>query len=103
MLWRAKVYRGLKGLKHRQWDVGLTRAGFSQLPLDQKLMKKAGAKLGGCYHKDFMLNEESNWLLLGWRRCKIPGGACWVSHVASFLEVKGQGGAGATDKDSNPL
>ncbi|KAI6686842.1 hypothetical protein NL676_032755 [Syzygium grande] len=64
---------------YRQWQVRLTRAGFKQLPLDQELMKKARAKLRKCYHKDFGLDEESNWMLLGWKGRIISGSTCWES------------------------
>ncbi|KAI6686851.1 hypothetical protein NL676_032764 [Syzygium grande] len=49
---------------YKQWQVRLTRVGFQQLPLDQEFIKKARAKLRGDYHKDFVLDEENNWMLL---------------------------------------
>ncbi|KAF8041248.1 hypothetical protein BT93_B3242 [Corymbia citriodora subsp. variegata] len=64
---------------YKQWQVRLTRVGFQQLPLDQELIKKARAKLSGDYHKDFVLEEEKNWMLLGWRGRIISGCTCWFS------------------------
>ncbi|XP_030537659.2 scarecrow-like protein 34 [Rhodamnia argentea] len=64
---------------YKQWQVRLTRVGFEQLPLDQEFIKKARAKLSADYHKDFMLDEENNWVLLGWRGRIISGCACWLS------------------------
>ncbi|XP_039162085.1 scarecrow-like protein 34 isoform X2 [Eucalyptus grandis] len=64
---------------YKQWQVRLNRVGFQQLPLDQELIKKARAKLSGDYHKDFMLDEENNWILLSWRGRIISGCTCWVS------------------------
>ncbi|KAI6686844.1 hypothetical protein NL676_032757 [Syzygium grande] len=65
---------------YRQWQVRVTRAGFKQLPLDQELMKNARARLSRCYHKDFGLHEESNWMLLSWRGRIISGSTCWYPH-----------------------
>ncbi|KAI3423661.1 GRAS domain-containing protein [Psidium guajava] len=64
---------------YKQWQVRLTRVGFQQLPLDQEFIKKARAKLSADYHKDFVLDEENNWMLLGWRGRIISGCACWLS------------------------
>lgn len=64
---------------YKQWQLRLTRVGFQQLPLDQELIKKARAKLSGNYHKDFKLEEENNWMLLGWRGRIISGCTCWLS------------------------
>ncbi|KAI6686845.1 hypothetical protein NL676_032758 [Syzygium grande] len=64
---------------YKQWQVRLTRVGFQQLPLDQELIKKARAKLSGEYHKDFVLEEENDWMLLSWRGRIISGCTGWVS------------------------
>lgn len=65
---------------YRQWQVRLNRAGFKQLPLDHELMKKARAKLSECYHEDFGLDEQSNWMMLGWMGRMISASACWYPH-----------------------
>ncbi|KAF8041246.1 hypothetical protein BT93_B3240 [Corymbia citriodora subsp. variegata] len=64
---------------YKQWQVRLTRVGFQQLPLGQELIKKARAKLSRDYHKDFVLEEEKNWILLSWRGRIISGCTCWFS------------------------
>ncbi|KAK3442098.1 hypothetical protein EUGRSUZ_B02330 [Eucalyptus grandis] len=66
---------------YKQWQLRLTRVGFQQLPLDQELMKKTRAKLSGNYHKDFELEEENNWMLLGWRGRIISCCTCWLSTI----------------------
>ncbi|XP_030464302.1 scarecrow-like protein 34 [Syzygium oleosum] len=63
---------------YKQWQVRLARAGFTQLPLDQELMEMGRTKLSTYYHKDFVLAEESNWMLLGWRGRIISACTCWV-------------------------
>ncbi|KAF8041238.1 hypothetical protein BT93_B3234 [Corymbia citriodora subsp. variegata] len=63
---------------YKQWQARLARAGFRQLPLDQEVIKMGRTKMSTCYHKDFMLAEESNWVLLGWRGRIISACTCWV-------------------------
>ncbi|KAL3719201.1 hypothetical protein ACJRO7_004198 [Eucalyptus globulus] len=43
------------------------RAGFRQLPLDKDLVSLAKDKLKSCYHKDFEIEEDGQWLLQGWK------------------------------------
>ncbi|KAF8041241.1 hypothetical protein BT93_B3237 [Corymbia citriodora subsp. variegata] len=63
---------------YKQWQARLARAGFTQLPLDQEIVKMGRNKLSTYYHKDFVLAEESNWLLLGWRGRIISACTSWV-------------------------
>ncbi|KAI3835966.1 hypothetical protein MKX03_012308 [Papaver bracteatum] len=41
-------------------------AGFLQLPLHKDILKKAKEKVKSGYHKDFVVDEDSQWMLLGW-------------------------------------
>ncbi|KAK0592835.1 hypothetical protein LWI29_026332 [Acer saccharum] len=52
---------------YKQWQVRNTRAGFTQLPLNDEIMKMAKERVHSCYHKDFIINEDSQWLLQGWK------------------------------------
>ncbi|CAL9211711.1 scarecrow-like protein 9 [Musa acuminata AAA Group] len=52
---------------YKQWQVRNLRAGFVQLPLDPDIMKKANDKVKSCYHKDFVIDEDSRWLIQGWK------------------------------------
>ncbi|KAG0462275.1 hypothetical protein HPP92_020751 [Vanilla planifolia] len=52
---------------YKQWQQRNLRAGFTQLPLDSHIVKKAKDKVRGCYHKDFVIHEDSKWLLQGWK------------------------------------
>ncbi|PKI48700.1 hypothetical protein CRG98_030917 [Punica granatum] len=63
---------------YRQWQVRHTRAGFKQLPLDQEFMSKLRHKLKAWYHKEFMLDQDRNWMLFGWRDRIIFATTCWV-------------------------
>ncbi|KAL2328762.1 hypothetical protein Fmac_022189 [Flemingia macrophylla] len=62
---------------YRQWQARITRAGFKQLPLDKELMAKSRIKLRE-YHRDFILDEDNNWMLLGWKGRIFNATTCWV-------------------------
>ncbi|KAF3454685.1 hypothetical protein FNV43_RR05133 [Rhamnella rubrinervis] len=63
---------------YKQWQVRCVRAGFRSLPLDQELMTKFRDKLKACYHKDFVLDEDSHWMLQGWKGRIVYASSCWV-------------------------
>ncbi|XP_061368455.1 scarecrow-like protein 14 [Gastrolobium bilobum] len=63
---------------YKQWQVRNTRAGFKQLPLDKKLMAKFRANLRELYHKDFVFDENNNWMLQGWKGRILYASTCWV-------------------------
>ncbi|KAB5520334.1 hypothetical protein DKX38_024653 [Salix brachista] len=50
---------------YKQWQVRTARAGFKTLPLDQKLLTKFRGKLKTYYHKDFVIDEDNDWMLQG--------------------------------------
>ncbi|KAI3961833.1 hypothetical protein MKW98_022038 [Papaver atlanticum] len=52
---------------YKQWQARNTRAGFLQLPLHKDIMKKAKEKVKSDYHKDFIVDADSQWMLLGWK------------------------------------
>ncbi|XP_026387952.1 scarecrow-like protein 14 [Papaver somniferum] len=51
----------------KQWQLRNRKAGFIQLPLNTDIMKKAKEQARLYYHKDFVIDEDSRWLLLGWK------------------------------------
>ncbi|KAJ6820723.1 scarecrow-like protein 9 [Iris pallida] len=62
---------------YKQWQVRNLRAGFRQLPLNPEIMKNARDKVKGCYHKDFVIDEDSQWLLQGWKGRIIYALSTW--------------------------
>ncbi|KAJ6699578.1 hypothetical protein OIU79_012776 [Salix purpurea] len=52
---------------YKQWQVRCLRAGFVQLSFDREIVKQATAKVRHSYHKDFLIDEDSRWLLQGWK------------------------------------
>ena len=61
---------------YKQWQVRNTRAGFKQLPLNEELMAKFRSKLKE-YHRDFVLDENNNWMLQGWKGRIFNASTCW--------------------------
>ncbi|XVE59274.1 hypothetical protein DITRI_Ditri05aG0032800 [Diplodiscus trichospermus] len=52
---------------YKQWQVRNLRAGLRQLPLNQEMLQKAKAQVKLQYHKDFLVDEDKNWMLQGWK------------------------------------
>ncbi|KAJ0962373.1 hypothetical protein J5N97_030201 [Dioscorea zingiberensis] len=52
---------------YKQWQVRNLRAGFEQMPLDPDIMKRAKDRVKSNYHKDFVIDEDSRWMLQGWK------------------------------------
>ncbi|KAJ3676410.1 hypothetical protein LUZ60_003822 [Juncus effusus] len=52
---------------YRQWQARNTRAGFRQLPVDREVLKKMKKLVRKIYHKEFVLDENNNWVVLGWK------------------------------------
>ncbi|KAI4368844.1 hypothetical protein MLD38_017356 [Melastoma candidum] len=63
---------------YKQWQVRHLRAGFKPLPLDQKIMAYLRSNIYRWYHKDFIIDEYKNWMLLGWRGRIMNVSSCWA-------------------------
>ncbi|PQQ11730.1 scarecrow-like protein 11 [Prunus yedoensis var. nudiflora] len=63
---------------YKQWQVRNVRAGFKQLPVDQKLLKKVKRMLKFMgYHNDFRIDEDGHWILQGWKGRTILALSFW--------------------------
>lgn len=64
---------------YRQWQVRMVRAGFRQKPIKAELVELFREKLKKWrYHKDFVVDENSKWLLQGWKGRTLYASSCWV-------------------------
>lgn len=63
---------------YKQWQVRVSRSGFRQLPLNKELMAKFRDKMKTWYHKDFVFDEDYNWMLQGWKGRILYASTCWV-------------------------
>ncbi|CAK7325710.1 unnamed protein product [Dovyalis caffra] len=52
---------------YKQWQMRILRAGFRQLPLNREIFMTAKERVQTLYHKDFVIDEDSQWLLQGWK------------------------------------
>ncbi|KAI3925925.1 hypothetical protein MKW98_028061 [Papaver atlanticum] len=52
---------------YKKWQLRNTKAGLMQLPLNTHIIKKVKKQAISDYHKDFVVDEDSRWLLLGWK------------------------------------
>ncbi|CAA7017598.1 unnamed protein product [Microthlaspi erraticum] len=66
---------------YRQWQVRMVRAGFKQKPVKDGLVELFREKLKKWrYHKDFVVDENSKWLLQGWKGRTLYASSCWVPN-----------------------
>ncbi|XP_050210316.1 scarecrow-like protein 14 [Mercurialis annua] len=72
--WEAKNVIACEGTErierpetYKQWQVRILRAGFRQLPLNEEIFTAAKENVNALYHKDFVIDEDNQWLLQGWK------------------------------------
>ncbi|XP_065877434.1 scarecrow-like protein 14 [Euphorbia lathyris] len=63
---------------YKQWQIRNMRAGLKQLSLNRQLMKKLKCKLKATYHDDFVVDEDGQWMLQGWKGRIIYASSAWV-------------------------
>ncbi|KAJ3688228.1 hypothetical protein LUZ61_017392 [Rhynchospora tenuis] len=62
---------------YKQWHKRISQAGFKLLAMDQDIFKDCNAKVKSGYHEEFFVQEESDWLLQGWKGRIIYGLSVW--------------------------
>ncbi|PON75565.1 GRAS transcription factor [Parasponia andersonii] len=63
---------------YKQWHARNLRAGLLQLPLNKEIMRKVKEQMqSSCYHKDFFIDEDSQWMLQGWKGRVLYALSCW--------------------------
>ncbi|CAD6342729.1 unnamed protein product [Miscanthus lutarioriparius] len=65
---------------YRQWQVRNHRAGLRQLPLNPEVIKAASDKVKNFYHRDFLIDVDNLWLLLGWKGRVLHAMSTWVAE-----------------------
>ncbi|XP_059660769.1 scarecrow-like protein 33 [Cornus florida] len=64
---------------YKQWQVRNMRAGFRPLPLNKTIVNNLRGKMkAGGYHKEFVIDEDSHWMLQGWKGRILCASSCWV-------------------------
>jgi len=54
------------------------KAGFKKLPLNEELLAKFRNELRKWYQRDFVLDEDKNWMLQCWKGHILYASTCWV-------------------------
>ncbi|KAL6905780.1 hypothetical protein ACP4OV_003381 [Aristida adscensionis] len=67
---------------YRQWQARNQRAGLRRLPLDPNIIKMLRDNVKR-HHKDFLLNDNGQWLLQGWMGRILLAHSTWVAEDTS--------------------
>ncbi|XP_074267919.1 scarecrow-like protein 14 [Silene latifolia] len=63
---------------YKQWQTRNIRVGFRQHCLDLEVLAKLRSKAKGNYHRDFVIDVDGQWILLGWKGRIIHAISAWV-------------------------
>lgn len=62
---------------YKHWQIRMLRAGFKQLLLNQEIVKQIRTRVKSNYHKDFFVDDASQWMLSGWKGRALFALSCW--------------------------
>ncbi|KAJ8750478.1 hypothetical protein K2173_015622 [Erythroxylum novogranatense] len=63
---------------YKQWQIRNTRAGLKQLPLDPCVIEKMKLKVQAGYHSDFVVDQDGDWMLQGWKGRIFCASSAWI-------------------------
>ncbi|KAL4558226.1 hypothetical protein LXL04_036424 [Taraxacum kok-saghyz] len=63
---------------YRKWEMRNLKAGFVQLALDSDIVDEVRRKVEKQYHKDFVVHEDNNWMLQGWKGRVLYALSLWT-------------------------
>lgn len=52
---------------YKHWQSRIARVGFVQMPLERAIMNTVKNLFKSLYHKEFVMDEENGWLVMGWK------------------------------------
>ncbi|KAL6501264.1 hypothetical protein OROHE_024911 [Orobanche hederae] len=61
---------------YKRWQLRTVRGGFRQLSFDGEIVKLVDKVKRG-YHKDFSVDEDGKWIVLGWKGRVLHAISCW--------------------------
>ncbi|KAL3653181.1 hypothetical protein CASFOL_002862 [Castilleja foliolosa] len=61
---------------YKYWQGKTVRFGLRQVPIDQEIVKRV-SEVKKDYHKNFSVDQDGKWILLGWKGRVIYGFSCW--------------------------
>nr|GFB04176.1 scarecrow-like protein 14 [Tanacetum cinerariifolium] len=62
---------------YKQWQARNERAGFTAVRMNKDIMKEVKAKVKIGFHKDFMVDDEGDWMVQGWKGRVIYAISSW--------------------------
>ncbi|GJX16469.1 scarecrow-like protein 30 [Tanacetum coccineum] len=62
---------------YKQWQARNERAGFTAVRMNKDIMKEVKAKVKIGFHKDFMVDNEGDWMVQGWKGRVIYAISSW--------------------------
>ncbi|KAJ3688218.1 hypothetical protein LUZ61_017382 [Rhynchospora tenuis] len=65
---------------YQQWHTRKLRAGLVPLPVDPIIKKHLKDFVRRYYHKEFVIDEDNGWLLVGWKGRILHGFSSWKSN-----------------------
>jgi hypothetical protein len=65
---------------YKDWQVRNQRAGLKQLPLDPDIISVLKAQVKKRNQKNFMINEDHQWLLQGWKGRVLSAISIWAAN-----------------------
>ncbi|KAJ3672428.1 hypothetical protein LUZ60_007149 [Juncus effusus] len=65
---------------YKQWHTRNLRAGLEQLLLDRVILKRIKDKVREVYHKNFFIDDDKEWLLIGWKGRVVGAVSAWHSR-----------------------
>jgi hypothetical protein len=68
--------------RYRQWQTRNQRAGLRQLPLKSSIVEVVKDMVMKHHHKDFLISQDGQWLLQGWRGRAHFAHSTWVAADA---------------------
>lgn len=52
---------------YKHWQSRIARVGFVQMPLERAIVNTVKNLVKSLYHKEFVMDEENGWLVMGWK------------------------------------
>ncbi|KAJ3709292.1 hypothetical protein LUZ61_012997 [Rhynchospora tenuis] len=73
---------------YKKWQARNIRAGLMQLPVNSIIMKKIKKSVRELYHKEFFVDEDNKWLLLGWKGSISQALSTWKTDESESVDCK---------------
>ncbi|EPS61835.1 hypothetical protein M569_12956, partial [Genlisea aurea] len=62
---------------YKQWQMRNVRAGFEMVPLERDVIERAKSRVELSYNKNFVVDEDGNWMLQGWKGRIVHAISSW--------------------------